>query len=239
MAKRTRWYHSLLFLSTVAVVGVAAIVGTLFIGRTILATDERTQLQSAASLRELLDTVESTVSIACLSRIHRWRPRWFMACLKNSAVLGVVIEVDSKELSRGFRETATPAATQQATEKRLDRTIHSPFDAGEAGRAMSIYPNVEGLQRVVNQDVRFVATLLVLQLIAVVAAIVVVVLRLIVRPIKGMSAHLHRMDATAGTSWAARWSGAHRSRPPDRRHQRPCRPPGDLARRRAPIAAAG
>jgi diguanylate cyclase (GGDEF)-like protein/PAS domain S-box-containing protein len=198
MATRTRWYHSLLFLSTVAVVGVAAIVGTLFIGRTILATDERTQLQSAAGLRELLDTVESTVSIACFVEDPSLAAEVVHGLLKNSAVLGVVIEVDSKELSRGFRETATPAATQQATQKRLDRTIYSPFDAAKRVGNIQIYPNLEGLQRVVDQDVRFVATLLVLQLIAVVAAIVVVVLRLIVRPIKGMSDHLHRMDATAG-----------------------------------------
>jgi diguanylate cyclase (GGDEF)-like protein/PAS domain S-box-containing protein len=59
-------------------------------------------------------------------------------------------------------------------------------------------PDPETFDHVVREEVRFVGVLLWLQLAVVVMAIVVAMLRLIVRPIKGMSDRLHRMDATAG-----------------------------------------
>ncbi|HZV54934.1 MAG TPA: bifunctional diguanylate cyclase/phosphodiesterase [Rhodocyclaceae bacterium] len=198
MTTRVDWRHSILFLTTAVVVGIAIIVGTLFIARTMAVIGERTQMQSAAGLRELLDTVESTVSIACFVEDSSLAAEVSRGLLKNSAVLGVIIKVERKELARQFRERVTPAATGQATQARLVRVIHSPFNADQRVGEIQIYPNIDELEGQTQRDVQFVATLLLLQLAVVVAAIVIVVLHWIVRPIKAISDYLHRMDATAG-----------------------------------------
>jgi diguanylate cyclase (GGDEF)-like protein/PAS domain S-box-containing protein len=198
MAIRTRWWHSILFLSALAVVGIAAIVGTLFISRTVDTIDERTKVRSAVDLRELVDTVESTTSIACFVEDRALANEVARGLLKNSSVLGVVIKAGHKELARAFREGPTSQTALPSGEGHLVRSVYSPFDPAHRVGEIQIYPNVEQFEHEAARDVRFVATLLILQLAIVVLAIVFVVLYLIVRPIKGMSDYLHRMDATAG-----------------------------------------
>ena len=66
-AKKNSWRHSINYLVVIAVISIGILAGMIFIGATIFATYERAEKQSITHLRELLDTVESTVS---LSLIH-------------------------------------------------------------------------------------------------------------------------------------------------------------------------
>ncbi len=198
MTTRTGWSRNILFRTAAAVVGVAFVVGLLFIARAVVVIGERTQSHSVAGLQELLDTVESTVSIACFVRDASLAGEVARGLLKNSSVLGVVIKAEDTELARTFRDTVKPPEAGRAAPHPLTRPIYAPFNAGQKVGEIQLYPNVEQSDSDVQQDVRFVAMLLAMQLGAVVVAIVIVVLRWIVRPIKGMSDALHRMDASAG-----------------------------------------
>lgn len=198
MPRQTRWHHSILFRSALAVLGVAVLVGALAIARTVVITDERTHQQAAAHLGELLDTVDSTVSVACFVEDTSISADVVRGLLKNSAVYGVIIKAGERELARGFRENAARAAHERALNARIARPIHSSFVGGRQVGEIHIFPNVEELERAAVQEVRVAAVSLALEIVAVVVAILLVVLHLIVRPIKAMSDHLHRMDATTG-----------------------------------------
>jgi len=176
------------------VVGIAVVVGTVFMARTVVVTHEHTRLQVTEGLSELLDTIENTASIACFVRDQTLAAEVARGLLKNSTVLGVEIKTDNEVLASNYRHPLTP----QVSQERLVRTIYSPFISDESIGQIEIYPNTEEIDRLVRQNVYFVATLLVMQLIAVVIAIVIVVLHWIVNPIKGMSDYLHHMDAAAG-----------------------------------------
>lgn len=64
MNKQSHWWHGLLARSLMAVVGIALLMGgasSMLVGRV---AGERAYEQAMVKLDELLDTVESTVSIA-------------------------------------------------------------------------------------------------------------------------------------------------------------------------------
>ena len=88
---RSFWRHSILYLTAAQVVGVAALVGLVFVFLTTQVTDIRTQTQFTARLGELLETVESTVQIACFAKDEALAAEVTNGLLRNSEVLGVVI----------------------------------------------------------------------------------------------------------------------------------------------------
>jgi diguanylate cyclase (GGDEF)-like protein/PAS domain S-box-containing protein len=190
------WRGSLLYRVTVAALASAIVAGMLFITVTAMVTNERVQQQSATHLGELLDTVESTLSIACFVQDQALATEVARGLLKNSGVLGVVIRGTSGELVRLYRDGYD--AKTPSTKGRQVRKIASPFNASEEVGEIVLDPDPETFDRFVRQEVRFIGVLLWLQLVMVVGAILIVMLRLIVRPIKAMSDRLHRMDATAG-----------------------------------------
>jgi hypothetical protein len=190
---KQRWDHSLLYLTSIGVFAIAVVIGALFMDLTNRVTHERTQLQSAAHLSELLDTVENTASIACFVGDQAIAKEVANGLLKNSGVLGVVIRNDKQELARVYRGSSL----EQAPKGRLIRVIHSPllpktrwvkscltpipmnWSAGSGGCAF-----------------RWAATGV--QIAGTSVAIFVVLLIWIVRPIKALSDRLHLMNATAG-----------------------------------------
>jgi len=190
--------YSILYLTSIAVIGVAVLVGLLFMAVMTAATHERIQQQSATHLRELLSTVESTASIACFVEDQNLAKEVARGLLKNSAVLGVVIRSGKQELVRSFRPSVTGQALARAELGRLTRAIVSPFNANEQVGEIQIYPNPDEFDRLIAQEVHFVGSLLAIQIAGTAAAIILAVLLWIVRPIKALSDRLHRMDAAAG-----------------------------------------
>ena len=195
---KSGWRQSIIFRAAVAVVGSGILAGMLFIGATAIATNERAQQQSLTRLGELLDTVESTVKIACFVEDQTLATEIVRGLLKNTEVLGVVIRSNTKPLASSYARPATPDEQERILKGRLVRKIYSPFNSSEAVGEILLDPNPEEFDRLIGQEIRFVGLQLWLQLAAVVAVIVFVMLRLIVRPIKAMSDRLHEMDAASG-----------------------------------------
>ncbi|MCX7169513.1 MAG: hypothetical protein NTY41_04260, partial [Proteobacteria bacterium] len=168
------WRQSILYRAVVAVVGSAMLVGILFIGATALLTNDRAQQQSLMRLGELLDTVESTVSIACFVKDQSLATEVARGLLKNGEVLGVVIRTGSTELVSSYRENASNSNLERALKGRLVRKIASPFNIDEPVGEIILDPDPETFDQYVGQEVRFVGFLLWMQLGGVVLAIVIV-----------------------------------------------------------------
>ena len=198
MSMNKNWRHGILVLSTAVVVGVSLIVSLMFIARTLVVVDDRTRTQSAADLHELIDTIESTASIACFVKDQQLATEVARGLLKNRSVLGVRIESEGQELAKEERHPAEPPDFKAVGEATLKRVLYSPFDRAQQVGEIQLSPNIDETKRSVQRDARFVALLLVLQGGTLVIAIALVLLHWILRPIKGMSDALHSMNATAG-----------------------------------------
>jgi signal transduction histidine kinase/HAMP domain-containing protein len=187
------WRRSILYLTAFQVIVIAALVGLVFVFLTSYVTNNRTQRQFSARLGELLETVENTAQIACFTKDRVLAAEVANGLIKNSEVLGVVIRSGSEELTKNFKPLATPAMLERARSGRLLKQIASPFDPGEIVGEIQLEPNPETYDQLIRENVSFVALLLALQLVIVVAAVLAVVLLRVVRPIKGMSDGLHDM----------------------------------------------
>ena len=189
------WRRSILYLTALQVLVVAASVGLIFVHLTSYVTDNRTQRQFSARLGELLETVENTVKIACFTKDQVLAEEVANGLIKNSEVLGVVVRSGSEVLSRKFKPSATPQMLERAKSGRLLRRISSPFDPDEIVGEIQIEPDPEAYDQRIKENVSFVALLLGLQLLIVVGAVLAVVLLRIIRPIKAISDELHGMQA--------------------------------------------
>ncbi len=195
---KQRWDQSILYLTTIAVLVIAVVIGALFIDVANRVTRERIQQQSVARLGELLDTVESSASSACFAEDPSLAREVANGLLKHSGVLGVVIRTDKLELTRSYRNSATAQSLEKAAEGRLVRIIHSPFNPDDSVGEIQLDPDPDEFERQASQEVHFVGKLLGVQIAGTAAAIFLVLLIWIVRPIKSLSDRLHRMNATAG-----------------------------------------
>ena len=195
---RAPWNKSILESTLLAVLVVAAVVSAAFILVTLSLTDRRAHESTTVRLSELIESAENTASIACFVEDYTLALETARGLLKNSDVLGVVIRTDKRELARAYRDRAALASGSAPRQGRLVRPLYSPFNPKDKVGEIQLDADQEGIQRTINEQVRFVGTLLVLLVIAVVAAVAGVVLVLVVRPVQAMSNRVHKMDATAG-----------------------------------------
>ncbi len=158
------------------------------------ATQQRAHAAAQTRLNELLDTVESTVQVACFAKDATLAGELAQGLLNSSDVLAVAISADRGVLARAARAGAPVAADATA----IRRDIRSPFDAGKVVGDIVLIPDPWVLQTRVVEEIRFAVLQLSWQLAMVAFAVAVVMLLFVVRPIKAMSDRLHRMDPAAG-----------------------------------------
>lgn len=189
---------------------MAVVAGTLSLAVTAAVTRVRAEGNAARDLGELLDTVESTVSIACFVEDSVLAAEVARGILKNSKVLGVVIRAGDRELARNYRVVPGSAETAESTmfaspadEGRQVRRVASPFDPAQSVGEIVLDPDPAAISRHATGDVRFVGLLFGLQWLVVGLGLLVLVLRSVVRPIQAISARLHEMDAEAGEQLVA------------------------------------
>lgn len=159
---------------------------------------ERTRNDASMRLQSLVDTVANTTSAACFVEDDILATDVANGLLMNSVVSGVVIRTPGGELANVSREGRlwNPAAIAQ--EGGIVREIFSPFDSSAPVCDIVLIPNQEELSRLSRQSLFFTASVLVLQLLAIMLATIYVVFRWIVLPIKNMSDRLHEMRDGSG-----------------------------------------
>ena len=184
----------LLLRSTLAVVLASLLAAAVAVGYTAQATSKRAHQASQTRLNELLDTIESTLAVACFANDDTLAVEVAQGLLSNSDVLAVRIATAQTVLADKQRR-ASPGAQPAG---QLKRQIYSPFDRRQEVGHIVLTPDPQVIDARIREEVWFAAFQLSWQLGMVTVAVVLMTLLFIVRPIKAMSDRLHRMDATAG-----------------------------------------
>lgn len=184
----------LLLRSTLAVILASLLAAVVAVAYTAQATSERAHQTSQTRLNELLDTIESTLAVACFANDQTLAVEVTQGLLSNSDVLAVNITTDQAVLADGRRDGTNVAQT----DGQLKRLIYSPFDASKQVGQILLTPDPQVIEARIREEVWLAAVQLSWQLGMVTFAVVVMMLLFIVRPIKAMSDRLHRMDPTRG-----------------------------------------
>jgi diguanylate cyclase (GGDEF)-like protein/PAS domain S-box-containing protein len=189
--------RGLLLRSTLAVIVASVLAGVVAVAYTAYAANLRAHLASQTRLNELLDTVESTLKVACFAKDPTLAGELAQGLLGNSDVLAVTISTDQQVLAHKQRgaETAPNGARSSLL---LRRPIYSPFDASKVVGSILLTPNLRVIEAGIEEEVRLATIQLSWQLAMVAFAVAAIMLLFIVRPIKAMSDRLHSMDPTTG-----------------------------------------
>jgi diguanylate cyclase (GGDEF)-like protein/PAS domain S-box-containing protein len=190
--------YNLLAMTTVTVAASALATSILFVAVVGAVVTDRIGKDWSTHLDGLIDTVESTVSIACFVRDQQLANEVATGLMKNREVLGVVVRTSEGELARIYRAGRAPADGAGIPAGRLARQIRSPFNPGEAIGEIILDPDPDEFARITGEEVSEVAVTLMLQMMVIIAAVVAATVFWIVRPIKELSDALHHMDTGSG-----------------------------------------
>lgn len=198
-------WRGLLLRSALTVIVASLLAGIVAVAYTAQATSQRAHRASEVRLNELLDTVESTLAVACFAKDQTLAGELAQGLLNNSDVLSVKITSDQEVLAdkgRGRAGEVLPAM-------QLDRPIYSPFDRRKQVGHIQLTPDPMVIDAGIREEVWFAAIQLSWQLGMVIFAVMVSMLLFVVRPIKAMSDRLHGMDPAAGERLATPKGHAH------------------------------
>lgn len=203
--RKLHWWQGILARSLFAVLGIAIILGGLSVLTAGKSVAEREHGQSVQRLGELLDTVESSASIACFSNDEQLAAEVAQGLMRNREVLRVAIRAGEVELARVERDTHENAVISRAGIRSLvvepgqvRRNLRSPFQrediVGEIVLDADWSVIDERVAKIVQETVWPLAGLLLL----VAAASAAMMLFLVVRPLKATSDRLHRLEPASG-----------------------------------------
>lgn len=198
MSVMVRWWDGILARSLMAVVGISLLMGgaaSIIAGQMV---GERVYARATQKLGELLDTVESTVSVACFTGDEQLANELAQGLLRNSEVEHVVIRVGEKEVAHQSRYGRHDLAHGTSHAPVVKRAIRSPFKADEVIGEVMLEIDEAAIDAQVRETVRFARMLLAAFLLLVIAAAAAAMLYLVVRPIKATSDRMHRLDVASG-----------------------------------------
>lgn len=191
--------RSILFGAIVSVVSIAFLVGVIFIFVTAIFTASNTAKATANHLEVLLDTVASSAGVACFVEDKQLASELVAGLLKSPEVSRALIRTTSKELASGTnREDAQRADARTTSLSPVSRTIMSPFSKGLVIGEIRLEPNSLEISRIIHEKVSVAISLLAMQLLFIVTAVVIIVIFFVVHPIRSLSANLHSIDAKSG-----------------------------------------
>jgi len=192
---RTRRLPGLLWRSTLAVLAASLLAAAFAVAYSARSTSERAQAASQTRLNELLDTVQSTLAVACFAQDQTLAGELAQGLLSNSDVLAIRISTGPDLLAERHRLGVGISAGAAGA---LVRPIYSPFDASKLVGQIVLTPDPQVIEARIREEVTMAAIQLSWQLAMLTAAVVLIMLLFIVRPIKAMSDRLQQMDAATG-----------------------------------------
>jgi diguanylate cyclase (GGDEF)-like protein/PAS domain S-box-containing protein len=192
------WHGSIIFRVGLLLLILLTLLGILTVGLTLEYTKRQEQIASTQRLNQLLDTVESTVSVACFAQDDVLASELTAGLLKNSEVLAVEIRSSGKTLAIRQRYTLSEAEQSNVAASILKRSIYSPFVYNEQVGEIILTPNHDTIRAILMQELRITMIQMALQLIVIALGVIGAMLLLIVHPIKIISYRLDHMQATKG-----------------------------------------
>lgn len=189
------WSSGIVFRSLAAVALITLLLGgisSIFIRDQITTRGHEEALQR---LSELLDTVESTASVATFANDEQLANEVAQGLLRNSEVQRVIISTSNTELARAERSPGT-GGNQPSNQPPVQRSLLSPFKRGEVIGSIRLEANWDAISSRVLANSRQAVLTLLGQLLLVIGGTAGMVFLVVVRPIKATSDRLHRLDPT-------------------------------------------
>jgi diguanylate cyclase (GGDEF)-like protein/PAS domain S-box-containing protein len=204
-ASSTRWWQGIVALSFFAMAAIVIILGSwasIRVGRLVM---EREHDQAVIGLTELLDTVESTASIACFANDEQLAKEVAQGLLRNGDVLRVAIRAGDRVLAGAERASLVTGDSSlgigiagEPNDWKVVRRLKSPFNPSEVVGDVVLDADSAVIDARINQKALDAVIYLSSQMAMVVASVAVLIYLLVVRPIKAISDNLHRLDPTSG-----------------------------------------
>ncbi|NHC05566.1 putative bifunctional diguanylate cyclase/phosphodiesterase [Azonexus fungiphilus] len=189
------WRRSLLLRTVGSIVAISALVGGLIVVAMSQAAARQAEAAAYRQLAEMLDTVESTASVACFVGDGELAMEVARGLLSSSLVAGVDIATADGELvrlKRHFDEFERPAG------ERVVRELHSPFAPTVAVGRISIQPDAGAIAGQVAAARNQIVLQAILMIVAVTLALTLTVWRRVIEPISVISRRLQRLDPGRG-----------------------------------------
>ena len=190
-----QWWNGIVFRSLATVTLITVLLGG--VSSTLISAQvaARAHQEAQERLGELLDTVESTASVAAFANDEQLAHEVAQGLLRNSEVLRVVIFVGPTEIARAERSTR-----QDNSQPPVQRPLLSPFKKGETIGSIRLDANWDAIFSKVEANARNTMLMLTAQMLLLIMGTAGMVFLMVVRPIKATSDRLHRFDATLGQS---------------------------------------
>ena len=167
------------------------------VGYTAYETGERANRTINTRLKQLLDTVQSTVMIACFLNDKDLAKELSLGLLSNSEVARVTIRSGDTILADEVRPGLVLAQTSQPSMV-LKRNVMSPFHASHVTGEIILASDPAVIDSLRDEDIWRAARQLAWQLAFVSVTIIAALIYFLVRPISMISLALQRMDPTRG-----------------------------------------
>ena len=189
----------IVFGTVVTAVSAVFCLVVIFVLITAYTTATETQKFFAKHFDELLDTVESTASVACFVEDKQLAAELVAGLLKNNGIASVVVMANDKVLAHG-NGAAQPNidARHEQMSRAISRRIKSPFDKDKFIGEIVIEPDIKAIDQQVWEKVYFTISMLAMQLIFVATTVVLILLYAVVRPIRKLSGNLRSINPAAG-----------------------------------------
>jgi len=195
------WQRSLLFRTVASIVAITIVVGGLLVMSLSVLVAQRAEEAAYKRLGELIDTVESTLQIACFVGDAQLATEIARGLLKTAEINAVVIRSDKGDLINLDRSGKAPDPFQK-TSVPLQRQIFSPFDKSLAVGDILLYPDVAAIDTQVTTSKIHIASQIGVLIAAVAIALTLTVFRQVIKPISDLSNRMHTLDAESGEKLA-------------------------------------
>jgi len=189
---------------------------------------EREQGQAIRTLNEVLETVQSTASIAAFTNDQQLAGEVIQGLLRNSDILRVTIKSGDIVLAQGGRPVAKLLTPEQSLvselsvrankvvndfwqlleshqpppnliAEQLSKPLASPFNKNEIIGKITLQADWPAIEARVKQNTRDTLYLLLAEMLVVVLSVAAVMVFLVIRPIKKISDRLHHFEPELGS----------------------------------------
>jgi len=192
---RRLYRNSLVFRNASLVMGVALLVGSLFVLFSFRLISSQELEDTRNNLREALVMMENTTSIACYLQDQNLAREVAEGFLKNISVNEVSIEVGMQKLAYAHRAKATPTL---ANNEAILHDIYSPFNPTEKVCQIRLQPNFQLIQSLSTTKAQFIVYLLLAQGLGITLALLAIISYTVTKPIQALSARLHKLRFDSG-----------------------------------------
>ena len=191
---RPLWQRSLLFRTVASIIAITLLVGGVMVAGLSLLVRQQAEDDAYKRLGELIDTVESTVRIACFVRDEQLAAEVARGLLKTREISAVHIHTEQTLLA----ELTHDGSALPGDQRPLERQVRSPFDDRETVGRIVLHPNRALIERQTLTSTLHIVSQFGLLIAAVAAALTLIAYRQVIRPISRLSHALHVLDPESG-----------------------------------------